>query len=88
MLDRPNPPRRGAELKYIADSRLVHEFFIQLAEPGPVREIDCIESAIGDCPTGDHSCHARRSASDQLVIDAIPGNSRFQFGGDVGWILP
>ena len=44
------------------DARLVHELFVQLAEPRAVREVDRVETAIGNRPAGDDRRHAARHA--------------------------
>ena len=54
VLDGVDAPGRGAELKYIADARLVDEFLVQFAESRPVGQIHGIESAIGNGPTVYH----------------------------------
>src|SRR6266404_1484528 len=88
MLDRRNPPRRRAQLKDITRPRFVHELFIQLSESRAIGKVHRVLATIRNRPTGDHRCHARRPASSQPVVHAIPRDSRLQFGSDVGWILP
>ena len=88
VLDRVHAPRGRAELEYVADARLVHEFFIQLAESRAVGEVDGVESAIRNRAAGDDGHHARASRRGERVVDAVPREPRIELRRDVGRILP
>ena len=63
VLDRIDAPRRRAELKDVADARLVHELLVELTEARAVGQVDGVEAAIGNRSTINHrdeSCAAER----------------------------
>ena len=57
VLDRRDAPGARAELKDVADTGLVHELLVELAESRAVGEVDGIKPAVRDRATGDDGRH-------------------------------
>ena len=88
VLDRGDPPRRGAELKDIADPRLVHELFVELPEPSAVGKVHRIEAAIGNRPAGDDRHHPAAPRPGDAPAHTVPGEPWLQLAREIGRILP
>ena len=88
VLDRVDAPRRRAELKHVADARLVHELLVQFAESRAIGEIDGVEAAVGNRAAGNDRDHARAARRGERVADAIPAETSVELRRDVGRILP
>src|SRR5688572_4713480 len=72
VLDGPYAPGARAELKHVADTRLVHELLVQLAESRAVGEVDGVEAAVGNRAAGDHGDHATPARAGERIRHAIP----------------
>ena len=61
VLDSVHAPGRRAELKHVADARLVDELLVQFAKPRPIGEIHGVQAAVGN-RAAIHDRHESRAA--------------------------
>ena len=87
VLDGVHAPGGGAELKDVADARLVDELFVQLAEPSAIGKVDRVQASIGDRAPIHHRHQPRTAQRRQTVGGSVPDDPRIELGGDVGRIL-